>query len=62
MIRRLLLAAAVAGTAFATVAPAHALFCGGVDPTVADVRRCVGDQAGHPCIPAVQPYFTRTCL
>jgi hypothetical protein len=62
VIRRLLLAAAVAGTAFATVAPAHALFCGGVDLTVHDVVRCVGDNTGHPCVPAVYPYFSRTCI
>ncbi len=59
--KRLLLAVALAGSTFA-VAPAHALFCGGIEPTVADVRRCVGDETGHPCIPEIQPYFSRTCL
>jgi hypothetical protein len=58
MIRRLVLAAAVAAAAVTTTAPAHALFC----QRPLNVPECVGDHLGHPCIPAVQPYFTRTCL
>jgi hypothetical protein len=59
--KHLLLVVAVAGAALAGVAPAQAVpRCSGPACPDTCLRTCVLDRL--PCIPEIQPYFSRTCF